>query len=83
MEGALVAVGGAMVGLVLGGIFCWLQLEYGIISMGMETSVTDGYPIKVIPSDFIYTLLAVSIVTFLASYRPAVLAARSVSIENL
>lgn len=83
MEGAMIAVGGAMVGLVLGGIFCWLQLEYGIISMGMETSVTDGYPIKVIPLDFIYTLLAVSIITFMASYRPAVLAARSVSIQNL
>lgn len=82
-EGAMIAIGGAMVGLVLGGMFCWLQLEYGIISMGMETSVTEGYPIKVIPSDFIYTLLAVSIITFLASYRPAVLAARSVSIENL
>jgi lipoprotein-releasing system permease protein len=83
MEGAMIAVGGALVGLVLGGFFCWLQLEHGIISMGMETSVTDGYPIKVIPADFIYTLLAVSIITFLASYRPAVLAGRSVSIENL
>jgi lipoprotein-releasing system permease protein len=83
VEGAMIAVGGALLGLVLGGIFCWFQLEYGIISMGMETSVTDGYPIKVIPLDFIYTLLAVSIITFLASYRPAVLAARSISIQNL
>lgn len=82
-EGALIAVSGALLGLTLGGIFCWLQLQFGIISMGMETSVTEGYPIKVIPSDFLYTLLVVSLITFLTSYRPAVLAARSVSVQNL
>ncbi len=82
-EGALIAVSGALLGLALGGIFCWLQLQFGIISMGMETSVTEGYPIKVIPSDFLYTLLVVSLITFLTSYRPAVLAARSVAVQNL
>jgi lipoprotein-releasing system permease protein len=82
-EGALIAVSGALSGLTLGGIFCWLQLEFGIISMGMQTSVTEGYPIKVIPSDFVYTLLVVFIITFLTSFRPAVLAARSASVQNL
>lgn len=83
MEGAIIAFGGALLGLVLGGIFCWLQLNYGIISMGMETSVTEGYPIKVIPTDFISTLFVVSIITFLISWRPAILASRSVSVRNL
>lgn len=82
-EGALIAVTGTLLGLTLGGIFCWLQLQYGIISMGMETSVTEGYPIKVIPSDFLYTMLVVAIITFLTSYRPAVLAARSAGVKNL
>lgn len=82
-EGALIAVSGALLGLVLGVVFCWLQQQHGIISMGMETSVTDGYPIKVIPTDFLYTMLVVSIVTFLTSYRPAVLAARSPAVQNL
>jgi lipoprotein-releasing system permease protein len=82
-EGALIAVSGAFLGLTLGGIFCWLQLQFGIISMGMETSVTEGYPIKVVPTDFLYTMLVVSLITFLTSYRPAVLAARSVAVQNL
>ena len=82
-EGALIAVIGAFAGLAFGGIFCWLQLKFGIISMGMETSVTEGYPIKVIPSDFFYILLVVSIITFLTSYRPAVLASRSAAVKNL
>lgn len=82
-EGALIAISGAIIGLTLGGVFCWLQLQYGIISMGMQTSVTEGYPIKVIPSDFLYTLLVVFLITFLTSFRPAVLAARSAAVQNL
>lgn len=82
-EGALIAVSGAFLGLVLGGLFCWLQQQHGIISMGMETSVTEGYPIKVIPTDFLYTMLVVSVITFLTSYRPAVLATRSPAVQNL
>ena len=75
-EGSLIASLGAVLGLILGGIFCWLQLEYGIISMGMETSVTQGYPIKVRPSDFVAVVLVVSIVTFLISIRPARMAGK-------
>ncbi|MBX2961361.1 MAG: ABC transporter permease [Cyclobacteriaceae bacterium] len=82
-EGGLIAFGGALLGLILGGIFCWLQLNYGLISMGMETSVTEGYPIKVETIDFISTLAVVSVLTFLISWRPAVLASRSVSVHNL
>lgn len=82
-EGALIAIGGTFLGLVLGGFFCWLQMQYGVISMGMETSVTEGYPIKVIPADFIYTMAMVSVITFLASYRPSILAARSPAVQNL
>lgn len=82
-EGALIAISGAVLGLTFGGLLCWLQMRYGIVSMGMQTSVTEGYPIKVIPSDFFYTLLVVFVITFLTSIRPAVLAARSASVENL
>lgn len=82
-EGALIAVTGTILGLTLGGIFCWLQIRFGIISMGMETSVTEGYPVKVIPSDFLWTMLVVSVITILTSYRPAVLAARSAAVQNL
>lgn len=82
-EGALIAIGGSLIGLVLGGIFCLLQLHFGLVSMGIENAVTEGYPIKIIVSDFGYTMLAVSVITFVTSYRPAVLAARSFSIQNL
>jgi lipoprotein-releasing system permease protein len=82
-EGALIAFAGALVGLVLGGLFCWLQLSFGIISMGMETSITQGYPIKISWIDFVATLGVVSVITFLISSRPAVLASRFVSPQQL
>jgi lipoprotein-releasing system permease protein len=73
-EGALIAFSGAAVGLILGGTFCFLQLKYGIISMGMETSITQGYPIKVKALDFISTMSVVSVVTLLISAYPAKIA---------
>jgi lipoprotein-releasing system permease protein len=82
-EGAIIAFLGAFIGLFLGGLFCWIQLEYGIISMGMETSVTEGYPVKVVPVDFLNTLLVVAVLTFLIAWRPAVMAARFASVQNL
>jgi lipoprotein-releasing system permease protein len=74
-EGVLIATFGAVFGSILGGVLCWLQIEYGFISMGMETSVTQGYPIRVRATDFFATLGVVAIVTFLISIRPAKLAA--------
>jgi lipoprotein-releasing system permease protein len=82
-EGALIAGFGAFFGLALGGIFCWLQMQFGIISMGMQTAVTQGYPIKVRAIDFIYTLLVVSAITFIISIRPAILASRSTAVKHL
>lgn len=82
-EGSLIAFSGAFLGLLGGGLFCWAQLKFGIISMGMQTSITQGYPIKVIWSDFVATLIVVSVTTLLIAYRPASLASRSASIRNL
>jgi lipoprotein-releasing system permease protein len=82
-EGSLIAAFGAITGLVLGGILCWLQLSFGLISMGMESAVTQGYPIKVNPLDFVVILLVVSVVTWLISIRPATLASNFVNNNEL
>jgi lipoprotein-releasing system permease protein len=82
-EGALISMIGAAIGLVLGGAFCWLHIKYGIISMGMESSITEGYPMKIMPFDFLIILFVVTIITFVISARPAVLASRSISVQNL
>jgi lipoprotein-releasing system permease protein len=82
-EGAFIAFLGTFSGLLFGGLVCWLQMQFGFVSMGMETAVMDGYPIKPIVSDFVLTLSVVSLITFGISFHPARLAARSAAVENL
>ncbi|WP_238354628.1 ABC transporter permease [Fulvivirga marina] len=82
-EGAIISLGGAALGLVLGGVICWLQQTFGIVSMGMETSVLENYPVEMKTTDFIYTSLSLIFITLIISYRPAVIATRYNSLENL
>lgn len=82
-EGAIISLGGAILGLVLGGLICWLQQTYGLISMGMETSVLENYPVKMQLTDFAYTALSLICITLIISYRPAVIATRYNTLENL
>lgn len=82
-EGALIAVGGTLVGLVCGAILCFLQARFGFVSMGMQNSVTEGYPVKMVLSDFFYITSAMIVITFLVSYRPAQIATRTFSPTDL
>ncbi len=82
-EGALIAFIGAASGLGLGLLICWLQQTYGLVSMGMQTSVLDAYPVKMKFTDFIYTGLSIILITFLASFRPAILATKANIKDNL
>ncbi|WP_237390307.1 FtsX-like permease family protein [Fulvivirga sediminis] len=82
-EGAIISLGGALIGLVLGGSICWLQQNYGLISMGMETSVLENYPVKMKFSDFLYTSCSLVFITLLISYRPAIIATRHNTATNL
>lgn len=75
-EGAIVALTGATLGLILGIIASWLQLEYGLISMGTPSSLVEAYPIKMEIRDFVITAFLVAIITFLVSFVPARRAAK-------
>ena len=82
-EGLLIAAIGTMLGLVFGAGIVLLQQNFSLISMGMNSSVVDGYPVKLALMDFVYVFLAMSVVTIIISSRPAALAARFVSVQNL
>ena len=70
-EGAIIAFTGASLGLLLGFIICFLQKNYGFVSMGMETSVVDAYPVEMHFSDFLFTSVLIVTVTILVSVAPA------------
>jgi lipoprotein-releasing system permease protein len=82
-EGALISLIGTVTGLILGGFFIWLQTEFGLVSMGMASSVTESYPVKVAFLDFLYTLGVVTFITFSISIRPAILASKRFSLQSL
>lgn len=73
-EGAIISLGGASIGLLLGAFICWLQQTVGLVSMGMESSVMEYYPVKMKITDFLMTALSLIFITLVISYRPAKMA---------
>ncbi|MBC3785862.1 ABC transporter permease [Spirosoma utsteinense] len=81
-EGAIIALTGAVTGLVLGVVICLAQEEYGFIRMGMVSSIVDAYPVRVYGSDILLTGVLVIVVTIVTSWFPAQRAARVASVSN-
>jgi len=69
--GLLISFSGALVGMCLGFTFAWIQQQFGIVSLGIPNALIDAYPIKMELMDFIWTALAVIVITFIASIFPA------------
>ncbi len=82
-EGAIIACIGTAAGILLGVLICWLQQTYGFVRMGMETSIVEAYPVKMRFGDFALTGLTIVLITFGASYFPAMKAAREVNTTSI
>jgi len=82
-EGVLIAGIGTVLGLATGALIVLLQQHFSLVSMGMNSAVVDGYPVKMVFSDFLYVFVVMSVVTILISSRPAALASRFASVQHL
>jgi len=82
-EGAIIAFSGAAAGLTIGLLFCYLQEQFGLISLGMDSAVITAYPISVQVVDIAATAAVILLITIVSSYRPAVLASRMSSVQSL
>jgi lipoprotein-releasing system permease protein len=82
-EGAIISLGGSIIGLLIGGLICYVQQTYGLVSMGMETAVLENYPVVMRWQDFVYTSISIVVITMIISYRPAVVATRFQSAQHL
>ena len=69
--GLLISFSGALVGMLLGFVLAWLQQTFGIVPLGIPNALIDAYPIQMNLMDFIWTAVAVVIITFIASIFPA------------
>lgn len=71
-EGRLISAIGALIGVVVGLLLCWLQQQFGFVSLGRSEGsfVLDAYPISVHPIDIIVIFLTVLVVGFLSVWYP-------------
>ncbi|GAB3640016.1 ABC transporter permease [Spirosoma arcticum] len=76
-EGAIIALTGAVAGLVLGIVICVAQERYGFIRMGTVSSIIDAYPVRLSSRDIVLTGVLVILITILTSWLPAQRAAKS------
>lgn len=71
-EGRLISVFGAIFGILLGLLLCWLQQQYGFVKMGSSdgTFVVNAYPVSVHYSDVLLIFLTVIAAGWLAVWYP-------------
>lgn len=71
-EGRIISVIGAVVGVGIGLLLCWLQQEYGIVALGNSAGsfVVDAYPVSVHYSDVLIIFITVVAVSWLAVWYP-------------
>lgn len=82
-EGAIISCLGAGAGLIIGGVLCWLQSHFGLVSMGMDNAIISSYPVTMIWSDFALTSLVIVAITVITSFYPASLASRTFEVRHL
>ncbi len=71
IEGWLISVTGAILGIFLGIVFCILQQKYGLIALqGDGSFIVDSYPVKIYISDLFFIFLSVISIGFLAAWYP-------------
>ena len=72
LEGHIICLAGALLGLILGGILCWIQQEYGVVTMGDSEGsfIIETYPVSVYLTDILLVLVTVLAVGWLAIWYP-------------
>ena len=71
-EGRMISTLGAVVGLLLGLLLCWLQQTFGLIKMGSSTGLflVDAYPVSVYWGDLLLVFVTVVLVGYVALWLP-------------
>lgn len=71
IEGMLITIIGAIAGLMVGLIICWLQMQYHLIKLGDAAYfVIDYYPVEVRIIDIAMVFLIVTGIGLFASWYP-------------
>lgn len=71
-EGRMISAIGAILGILVGLLLCWLQQVYGLVSLGRSSGsfIVDAYPVSVHPEDIIIIFITVLAVGFASVWYP-------------
>lgn len=71
-EGWMISGFGALIGIVLGLIICFLQQTFGLVKLGQTAGafIIDAYPVRVIFGDILVAFVTVAAIGFMAAWYP-------------
>jgi lipoprotein-releasing system permease protein len=71
-EGRMISAMGAVIGIAIGLLLCWIQQTFGVIALGSSAGsfIVDAYPVSVHPTDIVIILFTVLAVGFLSVWYP-------------
>ena len=71
-EGRMISALGAVIGLVVGLLLCWIQQTFGVIALGSSAGsfIVDAYPVSVHLWDVVLVFVTVLAVGFLSVWYP-------------
>ena len=71
-EGRMISAIGAIAGITIGLVLCWLQQTYGLVGLGRSSGsfVVDAYPVSVHPDDIALIFITVLAVGFVSVWYP-------------
>ena len=71
-EGRIISAIGAIIGILIGLLLCWLQQRYGIVALGNAEGafVVNAYPVSVHPEDILLIFITVMVVSWLSVWYP-------------
>ena len=83
-EGLLLSFGGALAGISLGTLVCWLQMKFELLKLkANSTFVLNAYPVSFEWMDFLAVFVTVIVLGFIASYYPARIAFKQITVNDL
>lgn len=71
-EGRMISTIGAVAGIAIGLLLCWMQQTWGIVGLGRSSGsfIIDSYPVSVHPTDIILIFITVLAVGYAAVWYP-------------
>ena len=84
LEGWMISISGAIIGLILGSLISWLQARYGLIKLsGSGSFIIDAYPVVYQFTDVIRVFFTVVGIGFLAAWLPVRYIARRYRLNRI